>query len=93
MIPTYADSTGQKPADNYDIAITNGYGIDITGGSLADRDEANNEQAFPMRILAVSGDNDTLPEPVFNVSALTVAITNIDIPSARGAIKILWQEK
>ena len=35
------------PTDNYDITVEDEYGCDIFGGALANRDEANSEQAVP----------------------------------------------
>jgi len=35
------------PTDNYDITLTDADGVDLMGGTLANRDTANSEEALP----------------------------------------------
>lgn len=65
------------PTDNYDLVLNNVNGIDVMGGALMNRDEANSEAATP----AVSGWLDG--------GALTLVVTNNSVASSTFTLT-LW---
>lgn len=68
---TNPGSTG--PTDDYDIVLNTASGVDVMGGALANRDEANTERATP----AMSGwINGTLTQVVSNASVNSATFTN-----------------
>lgn len=71
------------PTDNYDITITDEDGVDIFGGSLANRDTANSEQARPA-IATLGG------ERLVDGSILTFNLTNNSVASATGVCKVYF---
>jgi hypothetical protein len=87
-----ADSTGRKPSDNYDIVInitkavaSVGTALDIMGGSLANRDSINVEDAAPK-----IGTTEWLASVNIIYEPLTIVITGNIKPNARGRIRIYW---
>jgi len=66
------------PTDNYDITLTNADGLDIMGGSLANRDTADTERAAPLI--------GTFAGCVAETSAFTLNITNNSVNSADGTV-------
>ena len=73
MVVTNPGTTA--PTDDYDITLTDEDGVDIMGGNLADRDEANSEQAVLTVTRFVSG-------------TLTLNITNNSVNSATGTVAV-----
>lgn len=48
VVAVVTDPDGTSaPTDNYDVVITDANSVDIMGGTLANRDTANSEQATP----------------------------------------------
>ena len=74
LAETNPGTTG--PTDNYDIVINNANGVDVMGGSLANRDTTNSERATP----AINGWVD---------GALTLAVSNNSVNSATFVLKLL----
>jgi len=62
------------PTDNYDVVITDADGVDVLGGTGADRDTTSSEQFVPV-IQTVVGSN-TYGSTVFVDSVLSLSITN-----------------
>jgi hypothetical protein len=62
------DPGSSTPTDNYDITITDEYGVDIMEGGLANRDETTSEQIKPK----INGTEDIR----LITGALTLAVTN-----------------
>ena len=75
-----------KPTDNYDIVLNDADGADMMGGTLADRDETNSERAVPLLMTTKLGTE------VFGCSlvngAMTLVITNQNVHSATGTVKV-----
>lgn len=71
------------PTDNYDITLTDADGVDVMGGTLANRDAANTEQAVPM-IGAVYGGR-------WVSGIITLNITNNSVNSATGTVQVFVQ--
>lgn len=73
-----------EPTDNYDMTITDAYGEDISGGTLANRDTANGETIAPLR----GGVYKCIQPPR---DSFTVNITNnsVDEATIRLVIKTL----
>lgn len=88
QVETVPDSSasGNYPADNYDITLTNDNGIDIMGGALANRDTVNAEIAFPL-----SSNSVEIPTAVNSV--LTFNFTNQSTDSASVTIRLWWIKK
>jgi len=80
VVLVVTDPGSTAPTDNYDITLTDGDGVDIMGGTLANRDTANTEQAVP-KIDAVYGAR-------WVSGAITLTITNNSVNSATGEVKI-----
>jgi hypothetical protein len=87
-----ADSTGRKPSDNYDIVInvtkavaSVGTALDIMGGTLANRDSINVEEATPK-----IGTTEWPASANVSYEPLTIVITGNIKPNARGRIRIYW---
>lgn len=70
------------PTDNYDITITDADGVDIFGGALNNRDEANSEQARPA-IATLAGERLVDGVLTFNLSGNSV-------DSAAGVCKVYF---
>ena len=71
-----------QPDDNYDITITDAEGHDIVGGELANRDEANTEEAVPMIDLVYG------PQP--NISSWTITVSGQTTATATGEIYLFF---
>ena len=69
------------PQENYDIALNDVEGIDLMGGSLANRHQSNSEAAPPSIMPGVYW-----PRPING--ALTVVITNNNVNSAKLTIQV-----
>lgn len=72
------------PTDNYDIAITDGEGVDVLQGVGANRDTANSEVAQ----IVVSG--TSLRPVVDETDTLTLAITGNSVNSATVVITLYY---
>jgi len=83
IIRVVTDPGATAPTDNYDITLTDANGVDVMGGTLADRDTANTEQTFPV---LDSGTGAT--GPAFVAGTLTLTITNNAVNAATGAVII-----
>ena len=70
------DPGATAPTDNYDITVTDSYGVDLVAGMLADRDTATSEQIFPVPRLV-----DT---------TLVMTITNNAVNSAVGTLVLYF---
>lgn len=68
------------PTDNYDITLSDAHGVDVFGGELLNRDEANSEQATP-KIGNAYGTR-------FVNSKLTFAISGQSANSATGVLDV-----
>lgn len=68
------------PTDNYDITLKDDNGVDVFGGELLNRDEANSEQATP-KIGNAYGTR-------FVNSKLTFAISGQSVNSATGTLDV-----
>lgn len=66
MVVTNPGSTA--PTDNYDITLTDADGVDIMGGTLANRDEATSEQAVPAVATGIYGGRYVYTAPTLNIS-------------------------
>ena len=75
-----------KPTDNYDIVLNDADGVDMMGGTLADRDETNSERAVPLLMTTKLGTE--VPGCSLVNGAMTLVITNQNVPSATGTVKI-----
>lgn len=80
------DPGGTAPTDNYDITLTDANGVDIMGGSLANRDTINTEQAFPLLDAT-----NFVYGPRYVSGTLTLTITNQSVNSATGQVLIYIQ--
>lgn len=74
------DPGSPAPTDNYDITLTDSYGVDVVGGVLADRDTANSEQVAPS-VGSVYGSR-------FVHGELTLNISNNSVNGAQGKVII-----
>lgn len=74
LVDTVPGST--QPTTLYDITLSNGDGIDVMAGKLADRSATLAERAYPSGAAWVDG-------------TLTLAITNNSVASARVTVKAL----
>lgn len=84
LIQIITNPGATAPTDNYDIAITNGDGLDVLQGVGANRDTANTEAAA----IVFSG---TAINPVVDESdTLTLAITNNSVNSATIVITLVY---
>lgn len=72
------DPGSTAPTDNYDITLTDQYGLDIMGGSLANRDTTDTEQAAPL-IGSFAGCRTV-------TSAFTINISGNSVNSATGTV-------
>ena len=70
------DPGTMAPTDNYDITVTDSYGVDLVAAMLADRDTATSEQIHPVPRLV-----DT---------ALTMTLTNNSVNSAVGQLVLYF---
>ena len=70
------------PTDDYDITLTDADSVDIMGGELEDRDEANSEQAVPL-IDGVFGSR-------FVKGPLTITISNNSVNSAVTVVTVFY---
>ncbi len=66
------------PTDNYDITLTDGDGVDLMGGELANRDTANSEVAVPKI--------DTVFGCVVVTDPFTMTITNQSVNAGNGEV-------
>jgi|GEM_PF-1556299 len=48
LLMIVTDPGATAPADNYDLTILDQYGVDVAGGTLANRDTANSEAVQPL---------------------------------------------
>lgn len=71
------------PTDNYDITITDANGVDIMGGTLANRDTSNSEEALPYIGGVAYG-----PTPI--PGTLTLNITNNSVNSAGIVVELIF---
>jgi hypothetical protein len=78
------DPGSTAPTDNYDITLTDTYGVDVMGGELTNRDTSNSEQVVP-KIDTVFGSR------MVEAQGLTLAITGNIVNSATGTIAIYTQ--
>lgn len=69
IVSMQSDPGSPAPTDNYDIVINNSLGLDVLGGTGANRDTSTTENAVPTAPLPISG-------------ALTFALTNNSVNSA-----------
>jgi hypothetical protein len=69
------------PTDDYDITLTDADGIDVFGGELLNRDEANSEQTVPKVGSSVYGSR-------FVNSVLTFNLSNNAVNSATGTVRV-----
>lgn len=69
------------PTADYDITLTDADGLDVMGGTLANRHTSNTEVAIPY-----PGSLAYAPVPI--TSALTLTITNNSVNSATGTVVI-----
>lgn len=69
-----SDPGSTAPTDNYDPVFSDKHGIDVAGGTLANRDTANSENEVPLVGGAYAGN------PVYG--PLTLAITGNSVASA-----------
>ena len=74
---------GTAPTTLYDITLTDGDSIDVMGGQLADRSATLTEQVVP-KIGTVYGGR-------WVSGILTLNITNQDVHSATGTVKVFIQ--
>jgi len=86
LATTNPDTTagGDGPSDNYDITVTNSDGIDIFGGSLANRDSTASEYAIPLFTTGV------YYTPI-STGVLTFTLTNNSVNSAKGKLVLYWE--
>lgn len=75
-----------KPTDNYDIVLNDADGVDMMGGTLADRDETNSERAVPLLMTTKLGIE--VPGCSLVNGAMTLVITNQNVHSATGTVKV-----
>ena len=80
MAETNPGSTA--PTANYDITLTSSDGVDVFGGSLANRHTSTSERAMPLQ----NGNYTAVPV----AGALTVGITGNSQSGATGTIKIYY---
>jgi hypothetical protein len=81
------------PQDHYDVALTNSDGVDITGGSLVDRNGGSETGAEDvMCIVHNSGGYTVLGTPLV-FGPLTVTITGNNVTNSTGTIKIYVQDR
>jgi len=74
------------PTDNYDITITDSDGIDLMGGTLADRDTSTSEAAAPAIASGVY-----LSRPVDGT--LTLNVTGNTTTAASTAVKVFFSRQ
>jgi hypothetical protein len=75
------DPGSTAPTANYDITLTDGSGIDIMGGELADRSATATERAVP-KIDTVFGCTPVRDE-------ITMNLTNNSVNSATGIVNVI----
>ena len=80
VVKVVTDPGATSPTDDYDITLTDSDGVDVMGGTLADRDETNTEQVVP-KIGAAYGAS-------FFTGGLTMTITNNSVDSATGEVMV-----
>jgi hypothetical protein len=81
VVMVITDPGATAPTDDYDITLTDKYGVDIMGGALADRDETNTEQAVPCLLTGVYGAR-------FVSGTITLNISEQSDVSATGQVRI-----
>lgn len=81
------DPGSTAPQDNYDITLTDQYGLDIMGGALDNRDTANTEFIQPYNTVQTS----YIEMPVHG--SLTLAISGNNVNGATGKVVIYYYEK
>jgi hypothetical protein len=69
------------PTDNYDIVINDSDGVDVMGGTLANRDTSNSEQALPYIGSLAYG-----PRQIDGI--LTFSLSGNSVNSATGTCKV-----
>lgn len=69
------------PTDNYDITLTDVDSYDVMGGTLANRDTADTEQAIPAMASGIYG------SPLVKGN-LTLTITGNSVNSATGVVRV-----
>lgn len=72
------------PTDDYDIVLNDSNGFDIMGGTLANRDQTNTEQAFPLLVGTTYGQR-------YVDGSLTMALSNNIVNSAQIVINIYYE--
>lgn len=75
-----------KPTDNYDIVLNDVDGVDMMGGTLANRDETNSERAVPLLMSTTNG-TEIAGCSLVN-GTMTLVITNTIVHSATGTVKV-----
>jgi hypothetical protein len=74
------------PADNYDLTILDSNGVDVAGGTLADRDTANSEAVQPL------AGSLAYPQGRPVAGALAVTFTNQANANCEGEIYLYFAE-
>lgn len=69
------------PTDDYDITLTDVDGVDVMGGQLQNRDEANSEHAAPQLQTGIFGER-------WVSGVLTLNISNQSVAGATGTVKV-----
>lgn len=87
ILGVLTDPGSTAPQDNYDITLKNSYGLDVMGGSLADRDTADTEYIQPYN----ATQNTYMSMP--NHGALTLAISGNNVNGATGKVVIYYFAK
>ena len=82
IVGVETDPGSTAPTDDYDITIESANGVDLLGGSGADRDTANTEYTRPYI-------NNTYAEVPYQ-GKLTLTITNNSVDSAVGDVIIYY---
>lgn len=77
-----------KPTDNYDIVLEDADGVDMMGGTLADRDETNSERAVPLLMTTKLGTEVPGRAPVNG--PVTLKISGNNAASATGTVKVFF---
>lgn len=80
VILVVTDPGTPAPTDNYDITLTDENGVDVMGGTLANRDASNTEQAVP-KIGNVYGGR-------WVSGTVTLNISNNSVGGAKGIVKV-----
>jgi hypothetical protein len=84
VVLVITDPGSTAPTPNYDITLTDAYGCDVMGGSLADRHTSTTEQALPKVGDVYAGR--------FVSGPLTLNITNNAVNSATGKVYVYVAE-